>query len=397
MLELYPHQKEAVEKLDNGKILFGGVGTGKSRTAVAYYLSRESPRDVYVITTAKKRDSLDWEVEFAAGHVYRETPDGESEDGRGRQAEHGRLVVDSWNNIERYLDVRDAFFIFDEQRVVGGGAWSQSFIKIAKKNRWILCSATPGDTWLDYIPVFIANGFYKNRTEFKREHCVYSYYGKFPKLERYLGVGKLVRLRNALLVEMPYVRHTTRVTREILTAHEEALLRETTVNRWNPFEERPLKDAGELHSVARKIVNSDSSRFQTIQDLLLTHPKLIVFYNFDYELEILRELSEVTTVAEWNGHKHQPIPESDNWIYLVQYVSGSEGWNCTTTDTIVFYSLTYSYKIWHQAHGRIDRLNTPFDTLYYYILKSNSWIDKRIWKSLKNKKSFNEARDGVKW
>ena len=386
-MELYPHQEKAVEQLDNGKILWGGVGTGKSLAAAAYYIKRESPRDIFVITTAKKRDSLDWEKEFVSYGVYKSK----------ETTTAGVLTVDSWNNIEKYEGIKDAFFIFDEQRAVGGGSWSQAFVRIAKQNRWILCSATPGDTWLDYIPIFVANGFYKNKTEFKREHCIYNHYGKFPKLERYVSVGKLVKFRNSLLVEMPYLRHTTRVTREVNNNYEITSMNEVTKKRWNPYEERPLRDAAELHSVARKVVNSDSSRFLTIRNLLTVHPRIIVFYNFDYELEILRELSEDTRVAEWNGHKHQSIPDAEAWVYLVQYTSGSEGWNCTTTDTVVFYSLTYSYKTWHQAFGRIDRLNTPYETLYYYILRSTSWIDLAILKNLKAKKSFNEARNGMKW
>lgn len=403
MISLYPHQKEAVEKLDNGKILCGGTGVGKSITAVAYYLAKESPRDVFVITTAKKRDSLDWEGEFLKGHVYREDPGDETVSGDYRR-EHGVLTVDSWNNIEKYKDVSDAFFIFDEQRVVGGGTWSQQFIKIAKKNRWILLSATPGDTWLDYIPVFVANGFYKNRTAFKEEHCIYTHFGKFPKLERYIGTTKLVKYRNQLLVDMPYLRHTTRITHEVLLDYDKSQLEEATTKRWHVFENRPLKDAGELHSVARKIVNSSPGRLETVCTLLTQHPRLIVFYNFDYELEILREGLQAYgddkqdfQVAEWNGHKHNPVPTSEHWAYLVQYVAGAEGWNCTTTDTIVFYSLTYSYKVWHQAFGRIDRLNTPFDELHYYILRSRSWIDNLIWRALSHKKSFNENRDGIKW
>lgn len=386
MMELYPHQQKAVEELDNGKILWGGVGTGKSLTAAAYYVAKESPRDVYVITTAKKRDSLDWEKEFLTFNVFREDSVG-----------HGKLTVDSWNNIERYLDVKDAFFIFDEQRIVGSGSWSKNFIKIAKENRWILLTATPGDTWLDYIPVFVANGFYKNRTEFKREHVIYSYHAKFPKVERYVGVGRLLRLRNSLLVEMPYLRHTTRVTREIVCDHNEEFMDQAVKKRWNPYEEEPLKDVADMYRVSRKIVNSDPSRFMTIWKLLEMHQKLIIFYNFDYELEILRELTQDAPIAEWNGHKHQPIPDGDRWVYLVQYVAGSEGWNCTTTDTVVFYSLTYSYKNWHQAFGRTDRLNTPYSDLYYYVLKSNSWIDKAVLKALKNKQSFNEVKNVPAW
>lgn len=380
-MDLYEHQQKALGKLSNGKILYGGVGSGKSRVAVAYYLKNESPREVIVITTAKKRDNLDWAKEFMAGGVFRE-----------EAAKHGKLTVDSWNNISKYNNVHGAFFIFDEQRLVGSGTWTKSFIKIARRNRWILLSATPGDTWLDYIPVFVANGYYPNRTEFKRQHVVYSNFTKFPKVDRYIGVGRLVKLRNELLVEMPFVRHTTRRTEVIDVSYDSFLQSKVLKDRWNVFEERPLRDVSELYSVSRKLTNGDGSRFMAVRELLQKHPRLIVFYNFDYELEILRELEQDAPLAEWNGHKHEEIPDTDRWIYLVQYMAGAEGWNCIDTNAIVFYSLTYSYKLWHQAYGRIDRLNTPFDQLYYYVLKSSSWVDNAIWKSLRAKKSFNESK-----
>lgn len=377
---LYPHQKDALEKMHNGCILYGGVGSGKSKTSLAYYVKTELVADVYVITTAKKRDSKDWVGEAAAFGIGT-APDA---------TVHGVLTVDSWNNIEKYKEVRDAFFIFDEQRVVGHGSWVRAFISIAKRNRWILLSATPGDTWLDYLPVFVANGFYKNATEFKREHVVYNSYAKFPKVDRYVGVSRLVRQRNSVLVHMPYLRHTTRQHHVKDLEFDCELLERVEVKRWNVFEERPLRDAAEWYSAMRRVVNSSSSRWLEIRHLLSLHPKLIVFYNFDYELEDLRHLADDVTVAEWNGHKHEPIPDTDRWVYLVQYMAGAEGWNCIATDAMVFYSLTYSYKLFEQAQGRIDRLNTTFETLHYYIFKSRSTIDSVIWKALRNKQDFNE-------
>ena len=380
-MELYPHQVKAVEKLRNGSILWGGVGTGKSLAAVAYYMKAEQPKDVYVITTAKKRDSLDWEKEFVAYGV-----------GKAKDATvAGVLTVDSWNNIGKYTHVKESFFIFDEQRLVGSGEWSKSFIKIAKYNRWIMLSATPGDTWIDYIPVFVANGFYKNRTQFKREHVVYNNYSKFPKVDRYTNVGRLVRLRNDILVEMPYLPHTVRHTEIVKVEYDEDAFKRVLKGRWHVFEERPIKNVAELFYVLRKVVNGDSSRFLAVRKLMVKHPKLIVFYNFDYELDILRNLAEDAPLAEWNGHKHEELPPGDKWVYLVQYVAGSEGWNCVETDAMVFYSLTYSYKNFHQAHGRIDRLNTEFKDLYYYTLKSKAVIDVAVGKSLASKKSFNES------
>jgi hypothetical protein len=349
---------------------------------MAYYTAQEAPRNVYVITTAKKRDSLDWEAEAAAYGVGK-APDA---------TVAGVLTVDSWNNIGKYVEVENAFFIFDEQRLVGSGAWVGAFLRIAQRNRWIMLSATPGDIWLDYIPVFVANGFYRNRTEFKREHVIYSHYGRYPKVERYVGVSKLIRMRNEILVEMPYKMHTTRHTTKIPVEYDKDLMDKAMNDRWHVYENRPLRDAGELFHVMRKIVNSDSSRLAAIRGLMNSRQRLIVFYNFDYELESLRTLSDEIPVAEWNGHKHEEIPDTERWVYLVQYSAGSEGWNCILANSLAFYSLTYSYKNFHQAHGRIDRLNTPFTDCQYFILASNSFIDKAILRALEHKKSFNEAK-----
>lgn len=382
MLDLQPHQKRAVAALETRKVLWGGVGVGKSRVAVAFYVEKECPKDVYVITTAKKRDGLDWDGEFAKAGI-----------GRARGATVGGvLTVDSWNNIGKYRDIRGAFFIFDEQRLVGSGEWVAKFLVIARHNHWILLSATPGDTWMDYIPVFVANGFYRNRTEFKREHVVYSPFTKFPKIDRYLDVGKLVRLRSSILVHMPYQRRTERVITTIPVEYDKELLERAVKQRWNVYEGRPLRNVAELFHVLRKIVNTAPSRIQEVELLIGKHPRMIVFYNFNYELEILRTLSSKNIeLAEWNGHKHEEIPEGDRWVYLVQYVAGAEGWNCTSTDAMVLYSLPYSYKVWEQAFGRIDRLDTLFSRLFYYVFLSNSAIDRAVKKKLDAKQNFSQS------
>ena len=382
--QLYPHQEKALRELDNGKVLCGGVGSGKSIVSVAYYMEHEQPKKVYVITTAKKRDGLDWPKEFVNF-------------GASWVTASDILTVDSWNNISKYTEVKDAFFIFDEQRLVGSGTWVKTFIKIARANKWILLSATPGDTWLDYIPVFVANGYYKNRTQFKREHVVYDSYSKFPKVRGYLKVSKLHKYRNEVLVEMPFERHTTRHVHNVEVDYDKDLVKRVMKDRWHVYEERPLKDIAEMLIVMRKVVNSDKSRLDRVKQLMADHPRLIIFYNFNYELEALREMLDEYAYdddlgkiyREWNGHKHEEIPDQYKWVYLVQYTAGSEGWNCTSTDAMIFYSQTYSYKVYEQGFGRIDRLNTPFKNLHYYVFKSKAPIDMAISKALKSKKSFN--------
>ena len=397
-IPLYDYQLDAIKRMKNGCILCGGVGSGKSRTSLAYYYLKQggdvvpkdyipmtNPKDLYIITTARKRDTLEWEGELSP---FLLSPNPEV------NYYKNTIVIDSWNNIKKYANVTGAFFIFDEQRVVGSGAWVKAFLKIAKRNEWILLSATPGDTWIDYIPVFVANGFYKNKTEFITEHVVYSRFSKFPKIDRYLGTGKLLRLRNDILIDMDFKRQTISHHDAAYVKYDIEKYKTAMRTRWDPYKNEPIQQASGLCYVLRRIVNEDDSRQIMLMEIFENHPKLIVFYNFDYELDILKGLyyGEKVEIAEWNGHKHQPIPTSKSWVYLVQYAAGCEGWNCITTDTIVFYSQNYSYKVMQQAAGRIDRLNTPFKDLYYYHLKSRSGIDLAISKALSEKKQFNEKR-----
>ena len=400
-MELRDYQLEAIGKMKNGCILNGGVGSGKSLTSLSYYYLQNGgsleflsgkdyipmpnpPKDLYIITTARKRDTFEWEGELS--HFLLSTHD-------DLNKYDNKVIVDSWNNIQKYKDVEDAFFIFDEQRVVGSGAWVKAFLKIAKQNQWILLSATPGDTWSDYIPVFIANGFYKNKTEFMREHAVFSRFSKYPKIEKYIGTGRLIRQRREILVDMKFERETVQHHYDIYVTYDNKLYKDVMKRRWDIWNDEPIINASGLCYALRKIVNSHESRSTKLLELFETHQKMIVFYNFDYELEILKSLyfGEGVIIAEWNGHKHEPTPTGNRWVYLVQYTAGAEGWNCITTDTIVFYSLNYSYKIMHQSAGRIDRLNTPYKDLHYYYLKSRSGIDLAIERALNDKRKFNES------
>lgn len=404
---LRPAQLTAVQKMKNGCILCGGVGSGKSRTALAYFylqyggdaaflrggpytpMNDLSLPDLYVITTARKRDTLEWESEMAP-FLLSTHPE--------QSIYRHRVLVDSWNNVGKYTGVTNAFFLFDEQRVIGKGAWAKSFLRIARNNRWILLSATPGDSWEDYIPIFIANGFYRNRTEFVDRHIQYSRVSKFPKVERYFDTGLLSALRNRLLVDIPLQRDTLRHHQEVEAEYDRAAYRTAGKTRWNPFTDQPMQNAAELCFVWRRLVNAHSSRAVAVLRITKAHPRAIIFYNYDYELDILKNLhyGDDVLLAEWNGHQHQPIPESKKWVYLVQYTAGCEGWNCIKTDTMIFYSQNYSYKVMAQAEGRIDRMNTPFRDLYYYHIKSHAPIDLAIDRALRQKKSFNEAAF-VKW
>ena len=388
-IDLYDHQIKALKQMHNGSIVDIAVGGGKSRISIAYYYFKvcngsmkvngkgkiwkpKTPTPLFIITTAAKRNKGEWQDEL---------------DVFGLTAE----AIDSWNNIKKYVKVTNAFFILDEQRVVGSGSWVKSFLKIAKQNQWILLSATPGDSWQDYIPVFIANGFYKNRTEFNHLHTVYKPYMKFPVVDHYINTGVLERYRRQILVIVDYEKKAVKEKHKVVVGYDKVLYKRVFKDRWDIFEDEPIMEAGKLCYLLRKVVNIDSSRIEAVRDLMIEHPKTIIFYNFTYELNILRELAESLgyDIGEWNGEKHTAVPTSSRWVYLAQYTAASEGWNCITTDTTIFYSQSYSYRTTVQAAGRIDRLNTPFNTLHYYYIRSAAPIDLAISRALTQKKDFN--------
>lgn len=401
MIELAQHQMDAIRKMHNGCILRGDVGSGKSRTALAYYYicvcggklkingkgslgEMKTPRDLFIITTAKKRDDYSWFDEASHFAIT---------DSEKNNPSHINVTVDSWNNIKKYTNVYGAFFIFDEQRLVGSGAWVKAFYKIAQKNQWILLSATPGDTWADYIPVFVANGFYKNKTEFNNKHAIFNRYSKFPKVERYVDTAVLIKYRNKILVNMKDKREAIEHHYEVVCEYDKDTYKRIKKDRWNPYEDEPIAETGKLCYLERRVANEDPSRIVNLIKLLEDHPKVIIFYNFDYELEIIRQVCENMHISynEWNGHKHEPLPDCEfGWAYLVQYAAGCEAWNCITTNVIIFYSQNYSYKVMKQSAGRINRMNTPYHDLHYYHLRSYAPIDLGIKRALSLKRNFNE-------
>jgi len=393
-IDLRESQAAALKKMKSGSILCGGVGTGKSRTALAYFFTKECDgqideykepakiKDLYIITTAKKRDSLEWEDELA---VFLLSTD------QDLSISKIKVKIDSWNNIGKYKDVKDAFFIFDEQRVVGYGSWSKTFIRIAKMNNWILLSATPGDTWLDYMPVFIANGFYKNKSDFVRKHVVYKRFVSYPVVEKYINVNALVAYRKKILVKMKSVKSTIPHRIKIETEYDKEKYTKIAKERWDIFNNQPVKNKSALLLLMRKVVNKDPSKINALRELIKKHPKMIVFYNYTYEVDMIKDADlDGIEIAEWNGQQHDNVPKSDRWLYLVQYAAGAEGWECTTTDTILFFSESYSYRMMTQAAGRIDRMNTPYTDLYYYHFVSKASIDFAVSAALAKKKNFNE-------
>ena len=372
MVELYDYQKEALTRMRDGSILCGKVGSGKSLTGLTYYLENHKDKPLYIITIAKKRDDKEWQDDLTLLGI----------DG----------VVDSWNNINKYIDIQDCFFIFDEQRAVGTGSWGKAFVKIARRNKWIMLTGTPGDVWMDYISVFLAHEFFKNKSHFIDRHVEYKPFSNFPQIKRYHYVEELERYRRRIIVPMRDTRTTQIHKVYVNCSHDKEFYNSVIKERMNPYTGQPIMNASEFTQVIRRIVNESPRRIENAKIHIESNPRIIVFYNYMYELDILKQLcfDLGREYYQWNGRKHEPIPDKDEWVYLVQYTAGAEGWNCITTDVELFYSLNYSYRIMEQSEGRINRVNTPYEELHYFYLKTPDTIDDAIQRSIKRKGKFNE-------
>lgn len=398
MVLLYDYQKNAMDSMRPGSVLCGGVGSGKSITSLSYFFTNicggkinddgslekmTNPIDLYIFTTAKKRDSMDWERECSHFLIGTRREDSMC---------NVKATVDSWNNIQKYSNLNGCFVIFDEQKVGGSGRWAKTFIKIARNNKWVLLSATPGDTWTDYISIFVANGFYHNRTEFYKRHVIFSRFTTYPKIERFIDIEHLIKLKRSVVINMEYIHEINKHIIELRAGYDKKAFDAVWNDRWDIFKDGPIENASQLCYAARKICNSDPSRIEQLKYVLARHQRVIIFYNFNYELDIIRSVLDDVGInyTEWNGQKHEQILNSDRWCYLVQYTSGSEAWRCVKTNCILFYSQNYSYKTLIQSMGRIDAVNTRYKDLYYYIIISKSSIDTAIKRCLDNKKDFNE-------
>lgn len=393
---LKPEQQEAVDKLQSGMILVANTGAGKSRTGIYWYFKEnggafinddyqpmKDPKDLYIITTANKRDTHDWDRELS---LYLLSTDPEV------NYYHNKVVVNSWQQIAKYKDISDAYFLFDEDHLTGSGAWVKTFLRIAQHNKWIILTATPGDKYEDYGPVFVANGYFRSIYEFKQKHLVYDYRPGWPRFVKCIGTTRLDRLKQRIIVRMNYEHDAEVHEKDILCEFDKELYKVVVKRRWDPYRNAPIENASQFCYCLRKITNLDESRIEACKQIVNEKNRVIIFYNHDPELELLKSVywGKDISVAELNGHAHEAIPSTPKWVYLVNYAAGAEAWECTKTDTVIFYSLNYSYKTMVQAAGRIDRRNTPFSDLYYYRLKSRAPIDLAIEKCLKEKKTFNE-------
>ena len=135
-------------------------------------------------------------------------------------------------------------------------------------------------------------------------------------------------------------------------------------------------------------------KLQAFQDLAeSTQDRLVVFYNFNEELYALKAIAEELErpVSEVNGHRKDmtAFEEQSNSITLIQYQAGSMGLNLQKANKIVYFTLPLMSELFEQSKKRIHRIGQNQPCFYYTLTVKNS-IDENIKKVLEMRKDYTD-------
>ena len=135
----------------------------------------------------------------------------------------------------------------------------------------------------------------------------------------------------------------------------------------------------------------NQDKLDALKDLIdSTEDRLIIFYNFNDELEAIKLLCDDRPISVVNGSKKdlQAYNECSNSITLVQYQSGSMGLNLQLANKIIYFTPTLSSELFEQSKKRIHRIGQE-QPCFYYLLKCG--IENRIYDVLSMRKDYTDA------
>lgn len=144
-------------------------------------------------------------------------------------------------------------------------------------------------------------------------------------------------------------------------------------------------------TASRQLCNSKDKQQAFIDLINSINDRVVVFYNFDSELDTLKTLVKDRPIAEVNGHTNteQIYHDNDNCVLFVQYQAGARGLNLQDGNKIIYYSLTLSSDLFEQSKKRIHRIGTKYPC-FYWILQTKDSVEESIYKSLNRQEDYNE-------
>lgn len=138
----------------------------------------------------------------------------------------------------------------------------------------------------------------------------------------------------------------------------------------------------------------NKEKLQAFQDLLeSTEDRVIIFYNFEHENEVLKEIAEnlQRSVSVVNGQIKdlEAYEEKSDSVTLIQYQAGAMGLNLQKANKIIYFTPPLGSELFEQSKKRIHRIGQDRPCFYYYLICKNS-IEEKIYQVLEMRKDYTE-------
>ena len=424
-MRLFDYQQQIVdEKYEDSKALFMQMGTGKTFVSMAFFEKSERAK-LLVVCLATKVDDWNRDLTDELGLDEVVSLNKGTKKNRELMEDAQYLVISfesSWRldkELVAWVD-DDTYIIVDEShKIKNPSSKVGKFMRKlgAKTDYKTILTGTPqSNGYIDYYNQFHFLGYLDmNQTNFKKRYAITQMmqYGAGPIFQEIIGYRNTEELDE--MIHNHSVFYDRKLDDEELPDEIPVYFpsypkyRKISNDKVYEFKDGTLEIYDTLGAgvmLQRQLASGyiskggntevlDKSKLDWMRDFLEGYDeRVVVFYNYNAELEQLKQLLERLDrpYSEYNGHRKdlRAFQESSEGVVLANYGSASTGINdFVIASTMVMYSLTTSYIDFEQAKKRIDRIGQTKKPLFYFLIMKGT-IDARVYHSLQEGKDFDE-------
>lgn len=392
---LYEYQKKVIDKADSSWLFALGTGTGKTILSIHHYLKHYNGESLLIIAPAQKvlEGGWDREVQRVANFYNIQI--------QYDVMSYG-VLAKKWNLYKGW------FVIFDECHYVKNptsqrGKAALNLTRIS--TNFSLLSATPSSNgWADTINYMLMFNFYRNKTQFIKEHAIHE-----TKFFGQKQIKVIADWKDQDKLKMLYQSISTKLSKDdcldlpplifedvyFKVSKEYEIIRKKRVLE---TENGPIAydTVMKLQHGLRFYANQKDKLSYTEMLAESTNENIVIFYYYQQEKDdLVKVLAKNKKIYEVSG-KVNHLPSRDQWdelkntVTLVQYQAGAAGIELQYCNLVIFYTPTFSFQDYDQALGRAYRNGqTKKVTVYRYITKKS--VEEHVYRSLAEKKDFTES------
>ena len=305
---------------------------------------------------------------------------------------------------EELRQLKDFTMMLDESSMIKNETAKRTkFILSLKPSHTILLSGTPTDGKYEFLysqlrllgwkitktayynryiktelrsyggPMFRVVTGYKNVSELKAK--LKEYGAVFAKAEEVIKLPEKKFIKEYSTVSSDYKKF---MKDRVIKIDDKELTGDSTLSK--RLYARMLCSAYSKDKIARLIdlVNSTSDR-------------VIIFYNFNTELEVLRKVLFDRPISIVNGQVKdlKEYENNDNSVTLIQYQAGAMGLNLQKANRIIYFSLPERSELFEQSKARICRIGQE-KQCYYHIMMCHKSVEEKIYECLLMRKDYTD-------